>query len=325
MASPHIDPAKTKYWPEMLIEAINQSSISISGESIASYQLDDRNVVIEDAETVTQTANMDLVISTDGSEKARIRSDAFTLRDRLRVGKIRARSQVDFSGIMTAGGPTTNTRHRWCMTIRKPTIVDKLRDGFPLSDSERSIADELHLEENLMLGTIPYNQSLLTADFNKMFDDIIYVEREQAIIAAGATGIIGGSEVYVPSANQQVIVLLGVMVDTAMLGAGTADDTYLVVDRDNDPEYMKLDITAMPDATYLRCFVPALRKLKVYISSTTGTSAESVGFVYGVRDINFADRIRWNLPPASPTARLEFENIIQKYPKAYRSIMAGVQ
>ena len=38
-------------------------------------------------------------------------------------------------------------------------------------------------------------------------------------------------------------------------------------------EYMKLDITALPDNVYVPCFVPAIRSLKVYVQSTTGTSS----------------------------------------------------
>jgi hypothetical protein len=308
----------------MLIEAINQSSISTSGESIASYRLEDRNVTIEEAEVVTQTANLDLVISTDGSEKARIRSNAYTNRDRNRFMKLRAQKHIDFSGIMSAGGPTTNVRSRWNLTMRKPLVVDKRRDDIALDTAELDIEQDLHLDENLMLGTIPYNHSLLNIDPHKMFDDIIIRERDQAVIAAGGTGVIGGSEVYVPSADQQLIVLLGVMVDTGLLGAGTPDDTFLIVDRDNDPEYMKLDITAMPDNTYLNCFVPATRKLKVYLSSATGTAADGVGFIYGIRDLSVRDRIAWNLPPGSATAKMNIESLVQKYPKVYKSIKAGL-
>ena len=92
--------------------------------------------VIESAEVHTQTANLDLVISTDGSEKARIRSDAQTLQDRNRIMKLRARQHIDFTGIMTAGGPTTNVRSRWNMTIRKPTTVYKRRNDIALDTSE---------------------------------------------------------------------------------------------------------------------------------------------------------------------------------------------
>jgi len=321
MASPNVDPSKARYFPEMLIEAVNQSSISTSGETIAQYRLEDRHAAIEQAEVVTQTANLDMVISTDGSERARLRSDAQTLLDVRRRMKLNARQQIDFTGIMTAGGPTTNVRCRWNLTFRKPLSVDKLRSGIQLDTEELAIAEELRLVDNLALGSIPYHQSLLDIDANKMFDEVIFVERNQAIIAAGAEATIGGAKI---NANGQLIVLLGVMLDTAILGAGTADDTFLIVDRDSDPEYMKLDITAMPDNVYLKCYVPAVKDLKVYIRSATGTSADGVGFIYGIRDITLADRIRWGLPFPSPTAKLEAQRLVKDYPKFVRSIAAGV-
>ena len=324
MASPTIDPYRAKFFPEMLIEAVNEASISTSGESIAQYRLEDRYAVIESAEVHTQTANLDLVISTDGSEKARIRSDAQTLQDRNRIMKLRARQHIDFTGIMTAGGPTTNVRSRWNMTIRKPTAVYKRRNDIALDTSEVDLEKDLNIDENIMLGVIPHDESLLKIDPSKMFDDIIIVERELAIIAAGGEGVIGGAKIDVPAAGRQLAVLLGVMVDTAMLGAGTADDTFLVVDRDQDSEYMKLDITALPDNVYVPCFVPAIRSLKVYVQSTTGTSADGCGFVYGLRDLTAIDRIKWNLPPGSATGRAEIESLMQRYPKILKGIKAGL-
>jgi hypothetical protein len=326
MANPIIKPDKAKYFPEMLIEAINQASISTNGESIASYSLIDRRCTVENPEVHTQTANLDLVITADSTERARIRSNAQTLQDRNRYIKIRARETVDFSGIMTAGGPTTNVRSRWNMTFREPLVVDKLREKGQLDSVEDSLVKDLHLEENMSFGTIPHNQSLLNIDPSKLFDDVIPVEKNMTAMGASSSSIIGGSAINIPNPNSQVAVLLGVMIDTTCFGAGTPDDTFIIVDRDTDPEYMKLDVTALPDFTYLKCYVPAIKKLEVRIESTTGTGGNTVpcGFIYGIRNLNVADHIRWKLPFNSATARSDAQKLVTDWPKTAKGIQAGV-
>jgi hypothetical protein len=328
MANPIIDPAKAKYFPEMLIECINEASISTSGEHIASYLLNDRRCVVENPEVFTQTANLDLVVSADSSERARIRSNAQTLRDPGRYVKVTARETLDFTGIMTAGGPTTNVRSRWNMTFRRPLVVDKLREKSSLDTDEINSMSEIikQLEDNMSLGTIPFNQSLLNIDPAKLFDDVICVEKNMAAMAAGAESIIGGSKINIPNPNSQLIVLLGVMFDTSCFAAGTASDTFVVVDRDIDANYMKLDVTGMADQFYMKCFVPCIKSLEVCVESATGTGGNTVpcGFIYGTRKLNVADHIRWNLPFNSATARSDAQKLATDWPKTVKSIRAGV-
>jgi len=328
MANPIIDPAKAKYFPEMLIECINEASISTSGEQIASYLLNDRSCVVENPEVFTQTANLDLVVSADSSERARIRSNAQVLRDPGRYVKITAKETLDFTGIMTSGGPTTNVRSRWNMTFRRPLVVDKLREKNPLDTDEISSMSAIikKLEDNLSLGTIPRNQSLLNIDPAKMFDDVICVEKNMAAMAASSESIIGGSKINIPNPNSQLIVLLGVMVDTSCFAAGTASDTFVVVDRDTDPNYMKLDVTGMADQFYMKCFVPCIKSLEVRVESATGTGANTVpcGFIYGTRKLNVADHIKWNLPFNSAVARSAAQKLVTDYPDTVKSMQAGV-
>lgn len=324
MANPIVDPSKVKYFPEMLIECINESSVTTTGQKVASYLMTDRRAVVENAEVYNQTANMDLVISADGIEKARIRSDSHTLRDPCRYHKLSAKETLDFSLIMTAGGPTSDVRSRWNITFRRPLAVDKIRDDVQLDTDELALSNDLHLDEHLSFGTIPHNQSLLNIDPAKLFDDVIPVERNMAIIAAGGESVIGGRKLDIPSPNSQLYVLLGVMVDQDLIVAGTADDTFLVVDRDNDPDYMKLDVSGMTDLQYVPCFVPCIKSLNVRIKSTSGTAAGGAGFIYGIRDLTVADHLRWNIPFNSPVARSDAQKLVTDNPKLAKSIQAGV-
>jgi len=325
MASPIVDPAKGKYFPEMLIEALNEPSVSTLGQKVAGYQFVDRRVTLERAEIITATANMDMVISADSAEKARIRSDSPTINDARRYHKISAKESLDVSMIMTAGGPTANVRSNWNMTVRKPLPVDKLREDIALDSREEEIAELVHLADNLSLGTIPYYQSLCNVDLAKMFDDVIPVDKELAAMAASSESIIGGRAIEVSNQNSHLVVLTGIMVDTTPLPA-TPDDTFLVVDRDNDPDYMRLDITALTDNVYYPCFIPAIKKLEVRIESATGSGGAVVpcGFSYGVRKLNVSDHIKWEIPLNSPIARSDAQKIITDYPTMAKKIQAGL-
>ena len=92
----------------------------------------------------------------------------------------------------------------------------------------------------------------MNIDPAKMFDQVIPVEKSMAALAAGGEAQIGGSQI---PANGNLIVLLGIMVDTSVFAA-TPDDTFIVVDRDADSDYVKVDITGMPDNLYVPATFP---------------------------------------------------------------------
>lgn len=326
MANAILDPDKAKYFPEMGIEILNETSVTTAGQSVAQYTLNDRIAILENAEVFTGTALVDMVISADSHERARIRSDVPLLADTKRYNKITAKETLDVTLIHTAGGPTSNIRSRWNLTFRRPLPADKVRDKKQLIDEEKTVSDMTNLEDYISFGIIPYNQSLLKIDPAKHFEDIVPVERKLAAMAASSESIIGGSEISVPNPDTQVLVLLGLMFDTTCFGAGTADDTFIIVDRDNDPTYMKIDVTGMPDNLYMPCYIPAIKKLKVYVSSATGTGGNTVpcGFTYGVRPLNVADYIRWGLKPASTKATLDMQNLIKNYPETAQRLKAGM-
>ena len=326
MASPIVDPAKVKYFPEMLPEILNEPSVTTAGQRVASYVLSDRMLTIEQASVVTQTAALDMIVSSDSRERARIRSDAYVLTDPFRRTKITARESAEIRLQHATGGPTANVRSGWEMTFRKPLAVDKLRAGITLDTTEQPIADALHIAENLALGMIPYNKSLLKLDHSSLFTDVIPVEKTMAAIAAGGKSIIGGSAISSATINDQLIVLLGVMIDPTCLAGGAPSDTFVVVDRDNDPNYIKLDITGMPAMLYVPCYIPAINKLEVRVESTTGTAANTVhcGFMYGVRPLNFMDHLKWESPYNSPLARTKSLDIFRQYPSQVQAMLAGV-
>jgi hypothetical protein len=323
MAIAVVDPSKAKYFPEMIPEVLNETSVTTGGNQVAQYILQDRIATLENFAVFTQTANLNGVVTCDSREVIRSRSDAPSLTDPRRYSKVTARESIDVSLVMASGGPTANVRSSWFITTRKPLAVDKLRRGDVLDDAEKAVSDAVALGDYIDLGVIPRHQSLLNIDPSKMFDDIVIVERNMAAIAAGGEAVIGGKAI---NAYNKLIVLLGVYVDTGILAAGTPDDTFFIVDRDADTALMKLDITGMPDNLFVPCYIPAIDKLNVRITSTTGTGALTVpcGFMYGIRPLTAIDRLQWNIGWNSPIAKSDAANLYSRYPDLVSRIRAGI-
>jgi hypothetical protein len=324
------DPSKAKFWPEMLIEGLNQASITTDPATVASYLFKDRSVVIENP-TVESTANLDFVVSADSNEKYRIRSNVPTFTDVARMSKVTARKSLTVQMQMAAGN-ASNVWSRFNLTVRRPTVVDKCRYNDVLSNdksaglSEIEVAEALGIDDLLSIGYIPNTMSLLKIDPSKMFEDIIPVDKSVTAIGASSIGYIGSQ---IPVSENKVAVLLGMMVDSSVFtGAGVGPgDTYLCMDRgDLQPYYQKIDITSCADGLYMPCFIPVLDNFKVYIESATGSGGAAIpaGFIYGVRDRTIIDYEHWGIPYSSPVVRSEALDILNKNQKIALPLKAGI-
>jgi hypothetical protein len=323
MATAVVDPSMAKFFPECLIECVDQAAITTGGNNVCSYTLQDRYITVEKLE-VDPIANMDVTVAADGfGEKMKIRSDVPAAADTLKMRKIFARKNFSVSNSMTVGA-ATHAWNRWNVTVRKPDVVTKCRYGVSLEQSEEKLVDDLNILDALSLGTLPRYGSLLNDDVFKQFDEIIAVDRLLPAIAALGTGIVG-SQINVNPGN--VNVLLGVMVDSSIFAA-VFSDSYMIMQRDDNYNYMKLDCSGMPDQTYMRCFVPFIDKMQISIYSQTGSAAGTVpaGFIYGVRKMNIIDHIKWGLGYKSPIEASEADDIIAKFESSglYAKIKAGI-
>jgi hypothetical protein len=268
------------------------------------------------------TALMDFIATADSREKARIRTDVPSATEALNRMKVVARKTLDLSFQMTAGA-VTDKYCRYNMTIRKPNVLDKLRNGENIATEEQAFSDVLKLEDNLSIG-VPYYESLLNIDPSKRFEEIIPVERKLAAMAAGDIAVIGGAQVNIPPG--WLGVLLGVMVDiTAFAGVGVGD-TFLIVDRDDDPTMMKLEIKGCADGLYMPCYLPFLNSTKVYLESATGSGGNIIqaGFFYGLRKMTDSDYVRWGLSFPTPLQASEASRILSQYPKTLAGLKSGV-
>lgn len=316
-----VNPSKAKLFPECLIEAVDQAAVVVGGSSVAKYLVSPYHVTLENLH-VDPIANMDVVLGVDGvAEKMRYRTDAVlpvaaaTIEDYWKREKFTARTSLDLQYRMTVGA-ATHAWGRWNLSIRAPSILDKLRMNQKLTSEEQQISDNLDLEDQLAVGVFQASPSLL--DPWSVYRQALEIEpmyRSQVAMAANTTSVVA-QEINCPS--DQVCFLLGVMIDGTF--AANFSDSFITVDRDDqDYDYMKLDCSAMPALQTVPCFVPFASKLVVNIDTITGSGGNTVecGFLIGRRPRTLLDHIKWgdNLPYRSEVESTEAQSLIDKYTK----------
>lgn len=314
------DPRKAKYWPECLLECVDQAAVTAAGQNIATYQCDPYFMVFENLQ-VEQIPNMDMLLAVDGiAEDQKSRSDAClpislaVNEDHWSLQKNHAVKTAEITLRMTPGAAgVANVWTRWNYTVRKPTIVDKLRFGLSLDGEESKIANDMALEDSLSLNLIQRSPSLISDEVWKQFDKISEYPFDLGALAAASNTTIGAR---VDVSHEWVFVLLGVRVESLPF-IGTASDSFFVVDRDNDASYMKLDISGMPQMKTCRCYVPFTDKLACRIETATGSAGSNVyaSYIIGKRPATIIDHIKWgsNYPYHSDVYRVSVESTIEKY------------
>jgi hypothetical protein len=315
------DPRKVRYPPEALIEAQNIASIATGGITVFQYRSDPNIMVLENIECQATALN-DMRIAVDGAAEAlKLRANArlpytdeHTITLDRAAPKMEAKWSIDVSFATTAGTITD----QWCrlnLTVRQPTILDKLRLGLGLTSDEQAISDRLGLEDKLAIGIAPRYKSLVTnyAEFaNSQFDSIfMYANVLPAMVATSDTPV---APLLTPSI-EEVWVLLGVWIDPTNLA--TVRNTYFVVDRDGDNAYQSLDVTALPTMAMVPCFIPFTQKLYCHIVSGAGSGGNTVpaGFVVGRRKATLIDHFRWGtyFTYRNDTNRASADTLMNKY------------
>lgn len=326
--SAFIDPLKVRYAPEVLPEAFNNATVATGGTTIAEYSRYEPYVISIDNMMVERGTSLETNVTADGLLAMRIHHEGTANLTSLRESsKIIAKRDLSLQMKATGGAPESNIGTYYNIEVRDPSIVDKIRLGMNLTADEETIATNQDLRAQLNAGLIPNHPDLLSNEIFKEFDEVITVPRRMPIIAAGGEEDIG-STINVPSGK--VCVLLGIAVDAAtIIGDQGVSDTYVMVDRDQDRSYIKMDAAIMPGgagsvADYMmRMYVPAVDKFRAFIQSTSGEAANlKARFVYGVRKMTYIDHLKWNIP-FKATELADANAAIQKY-GLVEKVAAGV-
>lgn len=308
----NIDPRKVRYPPEALIEAMSIPTVSTGGSVVAQYLCEPYRISIENM--VVESENIDVVVGADGfPEKTKTRaSSVFVPPGSPLPLRVSARRSAEVMLTSKDSDDKSNVWARWNVVVRDEKLLDRVKTRDALSKDDYDIVRNLNLDENLTLGTAPYQRDVLGRTTLMEFDEIIPVSRQLDSLSASTSYSVGGA--INCSKYREVKVLLGLIVEASNLFT-TVNDSYIRVDRDDDPSYMKLDITALPRNTFMPCYVPFIDELEVFvdIGSTAPARGIGVGFVYGIRDMNTKDHILWDIPYANTKEEEIANRLISEY------------
>ncbi len=323
------NPQQVKYPPESLIVADSKPTVGTTDTILANFLVDPFYVQMQNLHL--DTDKVDVKVGTDGhAEKVKIRSGTGLITDSNGFPlKLVANRVVDIRAIGSV--PVSNYGYQFNLTTRRPYIIDKILLGLDLTAEEEDLATNLlgdksnpvDLYDRINIGALPnvncfnYNDVLSPSIYDS-FDGIYSLVREvtpgsNSTKISGSPNVIG--HYLTPPYLSEVWVLLGIWYNNSSGALTTPNDTYITVDRDDDPDYMKLDVTALPENTLIPCFVPFISELRVFLESVTGSGGNSigVGFVYGTRPMTILDHELWDIPYQSQLERNEAQKVIERY------------
>lgn len=185
---------------------------------------------------------------------------------------------------------------RYLIRVSKPSVIEKVMLGIRLTDKDTPLYNKFALGDMLRSGFVPKRTQLLVA-------------RKQ--IARTITALAGanpqiGETITVP--KNRYVVLDEIAVDGYEAGV---TDNFIVVDRDLDDEYVKLNCFAMPPFMYntvagtwtpdiplshaMKIGIPALDKISVYLENGSGVTNWRARYKYSIYVLTIPDKLRWNI------------------------------
>jgi hypothetical protein len=320
MCPAFVDPKRVAYSPESLLESQDVNPVAVGGTVFARYHDWPPYYVEIERMTVEHGAqDLSVVVSADGYSRKMTYHARAGPRDTWSgpiadPTKVTVRDTAELMILPETGVADANITARWNMTVRYPTVADKLRleqatsYPVPMNAAEKAIVEKYNMRNMLKMGMLPRNEDLLGDNVFKWFDEILVVGRQLPDIADGDEWICGG-EMKVP--YRKCFTLLGIEFDATAAAAiqGIANnELWIKIDRDATNDYMVLDALTMPTdgtsghATFMsRLFMPALEKMAIRVDNQSGAAVSetddvTMRFIYGVRSLNVFDHLMWQYP-----------------------------
>ena len=184
---------------------------------------------------------------------------------------------------------------RYAVKVIKPSVIEKLLYGIPLGDADTPINNMFGLGDMVLSGDVPAIKPIL----------VKHREIARTMTAVAGTQQIGET-ITVP--KNRYVILDEIAVDGYEAGV---TDNFIVVDRDLDDEYVKLNCYAMPPFVYntaagdltpdiplsypMKMGIPAIDKLTVYLENGSPVADWRVRYKYSVYVLTIPDKIRWGI------------------------------
>lgn len=297
-------PANVKYYPEILPEAITVTA-SPSGTPIASYGSFSPNIMILNSLFSDVDEDVKLRVDQDSSY-ATLDSESTGRSDREEVDlEIPCASSLD---LWAVGANTEIAYTAYTLKITKPTILEKVKFGYPLSPDETAISEQFNVKKLFMTGQLKQIDK-------PMFQKVLEVVKKVTVVAGSNSQV--GYLINVKSGQKAVILSIGT---NSAFGGLSPNDTYITINRGiSDKPYVKLDTFAMPGLDHdINCYIPGIDRLEVILESVSGVTDMPVRYRYSVSDITILEKIRWNIGLSQEESAIATELDL------YNAVVAGV-
>ncbi|GAH87826.1 unnamed protein product, partial [marine sediment metagenome] len=176
---------------------------------------------------------------------------------------------------------------RYLIRVSKPSVIEKILLGIKLTDKDTPLNNKFELDDMLKSGYVPKRTPLLVARKQ--------IARTITALADANPQI--GETITVP--KNRYVVLDEIAVDGHEAGM---TDNFIVVDRDLEDEYVKLNCYAMPPfvtgvlpdipLSYpMRIAIPALDKLSIHLENGAGVNDWRARYKYSIYVLTIPDKI----------------------------------
>ena len=223
---------------------------------------------------------------------------------------VNAKTTLSLNLLSTAA--LNNIPIRYLIKVSKPSVIEKLLLGIKLNVNDTPINNMFSLGNRVAIGDIPVIKPLLVA--RKQIARTITA-------GAGANPQIGET-VTVP--KNRYVMLDEIAVDGY---EAAVYDNYIIVNRDLDDEYVKLNCFAMPPfvtgvlpdipLSYpMTLGIPALDKLSVHLENGGAVNDWRVRYKYSVYVLTIPDKLRWGLALTADEDEIVESNNLESKVKA---------
>ncbi len=187
------------------------------------------------------------------------------------------------------GAPKTDFRSYFGVLVDKPTVARKILNGIDLTDEEQEINEELGIADSVDKGDLPLPYSFKFEREYHILDSFMVSSRIDTVPTSGSGAVFEDFSVN----PGEAYILTGIAADPFT----TADNFRIIIDRDNDYEYVEFQPAAVNDLdkTMTSIFIPALNELRFRVLATNPLANADVRLIIKRVVLTNTLRVRWGL------------------------------
>jgi len=236
------------------------------------------------------TTGISFYVNTDGTFRI-IDSQSYACYNLDRDEDVYVSAKTTLALSLFSDAIANNIPIRYLIRVSRPSVIEKILLGVRLSDKDTPLNNKFGLGDMLMSGYVPKRIPLL----------VVRKQIARTITALADANPQIGETITVP--KNRYVVLDELAVDGHEAGV---TDNFIVVDRDLNDEYVKLNCFAMPPfitdvlpniplSNPMKVGIPALDKISVHLENGSGVTDWRVRYKYSIYVLTIPDKIRWGI------------------------------